>query len=114
RQGAGTLRAARRRPSVEQRLARRRTEDPSPERAARADRTSRGRAVAAVPRHARGSGAAGPYARGVDVGRRPPVDRGLPPSRRARLHARRLQVVDVPVARTLDSVGERKLAWTME
>ena len=41
--------------------------------------------VLPVSRHARGSGSSGPDACGLDLRRRPPLRRRLPPSRRARL-----------------------------
>ena len=77
---AGATRPDRRRPALEQRLSGRRGADPAPE---RADPRAR-HAGAALPRHAGGPGAAGPDARGVDVGRRPPFGRGLPAARRGR------------------------------
>ena len=80
---AGARPAGRRRerPPLEQRLAARRGFHPPAERADRGD----GRAGAAVPRHARGSGTAWADARRLDVRGRSPVDRGLPTARRASL-----------------------------
>src|SRR5207248_11033369 len=75
--------------------------------------TGRACAGAALPRHARGSRALGADARGVDVGRGPPVPRGLPPSRRARLQAS-LEDEDVAVRRALDALVERKLLWPVD
>ena len=56
--------------------------DPPPERADPRDRPRRARPGAAVLRDARGPAAIRADARGMDVGRRPPLDRGIPAARR--------------------------------
>src|ERR671922_276178 len=91
-------RRARRRAAVEQRLARRRARDPAPQRARARVRAGGGRAGPALPRHARGPGAAGADARGVDGRRRSPLRGGLPAARGAR----------VPVAERIERCRARR------